>query len=132
MKSKGATIWLTGLSGAGKTTISELLKKTIDQHYGKEVPSFIFDGDIIRTGLNKDLGFSKEDRAENIRRIAEVTKLFNLSGSIAIVCFISPYEKDRDFARQIHKDSGLEFIEVHVSTSLELCETRDVKGLYKS
>lgn len=131
MKSKGATIWLTGLSGAGKTTISELLKKTIDQHYGKEVPSFIFDGDIIRTGLNKDLGFSKEDRAENIRRIAEVTKLFNLSGSIAIVCFISPYEKDRDFARQIHKDSGLEFIEVHVSTSLELCETRDVKGLYK-
>lgn len=128
---KGNTIWLTGLSGAGKTTISDKLKLIIDDIYGKDLPSFIFDGDVIRKGLNKDLGFSKEDRAENIRRIAEISKLFNLSGQIAIVCFISPYSSERDFAKDIHNQAGLNFMEVHISTSLDVCENRDVKGLYK-
>lgn len=127
----GITIWLTGLSGAGKSTISEELKRIIDSIYGTELPSFIFDGDVIRKGLNKDLGFTKEDRAENIRRIAEVSKLFNLSGQISIVCFISPYASERNFARDAHKEANLPFFEVHVSTSLEVCENRDVKGLYK-
>lgn len=91
---------------------------------------FILDGDIIRTGLNKDLGFTAEDRAENIRRIAEVSKLFALSGQICIVAFISPYEKDRQFAREVHQQVGLQFIECHIAASLEVCEQRDVKGLY--
>lgn len=91
---------------------------------------FILDGDIIRTGLNKDLGFSAEDRAENIRRIAEVAKLFALSGQICFVAFISPYEKDRLFAREVHRNAGIDFIECHIAATLEVCETRDVKGLY--
>lgn len=127
----GTTLWLTGLSGAGKSTISEELKRILDKSYGKEIPSFIFDGDVIRKGLNKDLGFSKEDRAENIRRIAEVSKLFSLSGHIAIVCFISPYTKERNFARDIHVEANLPFLEIHIATSLEVCEKRDTKGLYK-
>lgn len=127
----GITLWLTGLSGAGKSTISEALNNIITKVYGKDYPSFIFDGDVIRKGLNKDLGFSKEDRAENIRRIAEVSKLFNLSGHISIVCFISPYASERNFAKEIHQASSLPFLEIHVATSLEVCENRDVKGLYK-
>ena len=83
---------------------------------------FILDGDVIRTGLNKDLGFTAEDRAENIRRISEVAKLFALSGQICIVAFISPYSKDRDFARKIHKDIGVPFYECHIAASLEVCE----------
>jgi adenylyl-sulfate kinase len=92
---------------------------------------FILDGDVIRTGLNKDLGFSAEARAENIRRISEVSKLFNLAGVIVFVAFISPYAKDRDFAKNLHKEAGLKFFECHISASLEVCEARDVKGLYK-
>lgn len=129
--SGGLTLWLTGLSGAGKSTISEALKVALDKIYGKDVPSFIFDGDIIRKGLNKNLGFSKEDRSENIRRIAEVSKLFNIAGQVSIVCFISPYSDDRNLAKQLHVESNLKFLEIHVSTSLEVCENRDVKGLYK-
>ena len=81
--------------------------------------------------MNKDLGFSPEDRAENIRRISEVSKLFNLSGQICFVAFISPYQNDREFARKIHLDAGLPFIECHIAASLQVCEERDVKGLYK-
>jgi len=92
---------------------------------------FILDGDVIRTGLNKDLGFSAEDRAENIRRISEVSKLFNLAGQIVFVAFISPYGKDRDYAKKIHNDHHLPFYECFINSSLEVCEERDVKGLYK-
>ena len=127
---KGATYWFTGLSGAGKSTLSEALKKTLDVEVGDKNKVFILDGDVIRTGLNKGLGFSAEDRAENIRRIAEVSKLFNMAGQIVFIAFISPYAKDRDFAKQLHADAGLAFFECHISASLEVCEGRDVKGLY--
>ena len=128
---QGATYWFTGLSGAGKSTLSSALKTKIDELVGDNKKVFILDGDVIRKGLNKDLGFSAEDRAENIRRIAEVAKLFALAGQICFVAFISPYAKDRDFARTSHAEAGLKFYECHISASLEVCETRDVKGLYK-
>lgn len=127
---KGATYWFTGLSGAGKSTLSEALKKTLDRELGDSKKVFILDGDVIRTGLNKGLGFSAEDRAENIRRISEVSKLFNMAGQIVFVAFISPYSKDRDTAKALHEAAGLTFIECHISASLEVCEGRDVKGLY--
>lgn len=92
----GATYWFTGLSGAGKSTLSEALKKQMDAMLGNNRTVFILDGDIVRQGLNKGLGFSAEDRAENIRRISEVSKLFNMAGIIVFVAFISPYAKDRD------------------------------------
>jgi 3'-phosphoadenosine 5'-phosphosulfate synthase len=128
---KGATYWLSGLSGAGKSTLSEAVKKRLDKELGDDKQVFILDGDIIRTGLNKGLGFSAEDRAENIRRIGEVSKLFNMAGKIVFVAFISPYKEGRDQAKNLHKEAGLEFIETHISASLEVCEGRDVKGLYK-
>lgn len=127
----GATFWFTGLSGAGKSTLSEYVKNYLDGALGDKQKVFILDGDIIRTGLNKGLSFSAEDRAENIRRIAEVSKLFCMAGSIVFVAFISPYSKDRDFAKNLHRDAGLKFYECHISASLEVCEGRDVKGLYK-
>ena len=127
----GATYWFTGLSGAGKSTLSGALKTQIDALVGDNRKVFILDGDVIRQGLNKDLGFSAEDRAENIRRISEVSKLFALAGQICFVAFISPYAKDRDFARSVHAAAGLKFYECHISASLEVCEARDVKGLYK-
>jgi len=99
---KGATYWFTGLSGAGKSTLSEALKKNLDTITGDSSKSFILDGDIIRTGLNKGLGFSEEDRAENIRRINEVSKLFNMAGVIVFVAFISPYAGARDLAKASH------------------------------
>ena len=128
---KGATFWFTGLSGAGKSTLSQAVKSKLDSSLNDKKKCFILDGDVIRTGLNKDLGFSAEDRAENIRRISEVAKLFNMSGQICIVAFISPYSKDRDFAKTIHQNAGLDFVECHIAASLEVCEGRDVKGLYK-
>lgn len=128
---KGATFWFTGFSGAGKSTLSEALKKKLDKMVGDSKKVFILDGDVIRTGLNKDLGFSAEARAENIRRISEVAKLFATSGQICFVAFISPYKKDRNFARQIHQDNGIAFYECFINSSIETCEGRDVKGLYK-
>jgi len=127
----GATYWFTGLSGAGKSTLSEAVKARLDKETGDANKVFILDGDLIRMGLNKGLGFSEEDRKENIRRIAEVSKLFNMSGQIVFVAFISPYAGGRDFAKQSHLESGLKFYECHISASLEVCEARDVKGLYK-
>ena len=96
---KGATLWFTGFSGAGKSTLSGAVKDRLNKILGDSTKVFILDGDVIRTGLNKDLGFSAADRAENIRRISEVAKLFAASGQICFVAFISPYAKDRDFAR---------------------------------
>lgn len=128
---KGATFWFTGFSGAGKSTLSNAVKEKLDLLLQDQNKCFILDGDVIRKGLNKDLGFSAEDRAENIRRISEVSKLFAMSGQIVFVAFISPYSKDRQFAKQIHNENNISFYECFVSASLEVCESRDVKGLYK-
>jgi len=125
---KGCTIWFTGLSGAGKTTLSFALEEYL---VARGISSYGLDGDNIRTGLNKNLGFAPEDREENIRRVAEVGKLFADSGSVALCAFVSPYKKDREMARRLHQEAGLPFLEVFVDTPLEECETRDTKGLYK-
>ena len=125
LKQKGIAIWFTGLSGSGKTTIAIALEKKL---YEKGLLTQILDGDNIRTGINNNLGFSDADRIENIRRIAEITKLFVNSGIIAICCFVSPTEEIRTIAKNIiGKD---DFVEVFVNTPLEICEKRDVKGLY--
>ncbi len=125
---KGATLWFTGLSASGKSTIAVALEQVLVQ-MGQ--PAYRLDGDNIRMGLNKNLGFSAEDRAENIRRIGEVAKLFADSGCLALTSFISPYIKDRDAARATHAESGLKFIEIFADTPIEVCEERDPKGLYK-
>ncbi len=126
LRQRGVTLWLTGLSGSGKSTVAKELERTlIDRGHA----CYLLDGDNIRHGLNKDLGFSADDRKENIRRIAEVAHLFNEAGLLAISAFISPYRADRDGAREIIGSDR--FIEVHVSTPLEVCEARDPKNLYK-
>uniref|UniRef100_A0A8B9K9K9 Bifunctional 3'-phosphoadenosine 5'-phosphosulfate synthase 2-like n=1 Tax=Astyanax mexicanus TaxID=7994 RepID=A0A8B9K9K9_ASTMX len=125
---RGCTVWLTGLSGAGKTTLGFALEEHLVSH---GIPCYSLDGDNIRHGLNKNLGFSSTDREENIRRIAEVAKLFADAGLVCITSFISPFTKDRDEARAVHESSGLPFFEVFVNAPLEVCEQRDVKGLYK-
>ena len=122
----GCVVWLTGLSGSGKSTIAHLLEeKLIRCGY----LSFVLDGDNVRHGLNNDLGFSPEDRKENIRRIGEVASLFKNAGVIAITAFISPYITDRQIARNSAEDCG--FIEVFLDTPVQVCEKRDPKGLYK-
>jgi len=126
LKQKGVVIWFTGLSGSGKSTIANQVANVLHQ-LGKL--TYVLDGDNIRHGLNKNLGFSPEDREENIRRIGEVAKLFADAGIIATTAFISPYRKDRDKAREILEDGR--FIEVFVDCPLEVCESRDPKGLYK-
>ncbi len=124
----GFTVWFTGLPASGKSTAAFMLEhKLVSMHK----LSYALDGDNIRHGLNKDLGFSAEDREENIRRIAEVAKLFADAGVITITSFISPYRRDRNFARKIHEEAGLDFIEVFVSTSVEVCAKRDPKKLYE-
>lgn len=125
---RGCTIWFTGLSGAGKTTVSFGVEEYLCLH---GIPAYALDGDNIRHGLNKNLGFSSQDREENIRRVAEVAKLFADSGVVCLTSFISPYAKDRTMAREIHEQAGLLFIECFVDTPLEVCEKRDVKGLYR-
>jgi adenylylsulfate kinase len=123
---RGATLWLTGLSGSGKSTVAVAAEKALLQ---RGHLAYVLDGDNVRHGLNKNLGFSPEDRTENIRRIAEVAKLFTDAGVIALTSFISPYRADRDAARAIFAPG--DFVEIHVSTALETCESRDPKGLYK-
>ncbi|MFQ5900057.1 MAG: adenylyl-sulfate kinase [Thermodesulfobacteriota bacterium] len=123
---KGCVIWLTGLSGSGKSTLAHEFEARL---FEMNKRTYVLDGDNIRHGLNKDLGFSPEDRKENIRRIGEVAKLFAEAGIIALTAFISPYRKDRDEVRKLMVDG--EFIEVYVKCSLEECENRDPKGMYK-
>ncbi len=118
-------LWFTGLSGSGKSTIAREIEKKM---YKEGILCYVLDGDNIRHGLNSDLGFSQTDREENIRRIGEVTRLFHDAGIFVIVCFISPYKEDRD---QVRKLVGEDFIEIFVNCSLEECEKRDTKGLYK-
>jgi len=126
LNQKGVTVWMTGLSASGKSTIACILEQML-LHQKKH--AYRLDGDNIRHGLNKNLGFSADDRAENIRRIGEVAKLFTDAGVIAITSFISPYKKDRDAVRAGMKPG--EFIEVYINVSLAAAETRDPKGLYK-
>jgi len=123
---RGCTVWLTGLSGSGKSTIAVELEKRLLE---RGVRTYILDGDNIRHGLNKNLGFSPEDRTENIRRIGEVAKLFSDAGLVALTAFISPYRADRDQVRAIMQAG--DFVEVFVDCPVEVCEQRDVKGLYK-
>ena len=126
LKQKGVVIWFTGLSASGKSTIALAVEEKL---YDRGILTYVLDGDNIRHGLNKNLGFSPEDREENIRRIGEVGKLFANAGVIAMTAFISPYQADRDKARSLHETG--KFIEVFVDAPLNVLEDRDPKGLYK-
>lgn len=123
---QAATFWFTGLSGAGKSTIAFLLEREL---VDRGRACYVLDGDNVRHGLNRDLGFTATDRSENIRRIAEVAKLMNEAGLIVMAAFISPYRSDREMAKEII--GADRFIEVHLATPIEVCEQRDVKGMYK-
>lgn len=124
----GATIWLTGLSGSGKSTIACALERRLIE-LGRR--AYRLDGDELRLGLNSNLGFSKEDREENVRRTAELARILADSGTLVIAGLISPYAADRSLCRSIHVATGLDFMEVFVDTPLEVCEQRDPKGLYR-
>jgi bifunctional enzyme CysN/CysC len=123
----GATVWMTGLSGSGKSTIATAIEHTL---VSAGRPAFMLDGDNLRHGLNSNLGFSEEDRNENVRRVGEVAKILAESGTVAIASLVSPYRGERDRVRAIHEEAGIPFFEVFVDTSLEECERRDPKGLY--
>lgn len=125
---RGATLWFTGLSGSGKSTVAVALEGAL---FEMGVHTYRLDGDNVRLGINKNLGFSAEDRTENIRRIGEVAKLFVDSGQIALSSFVSPYRADRDQVRELHEAAGMDFIEVFVDCPLATAEERDPKGLYK-
>jgi 3'-phosphoadenosine 5'-phosphosulfate synthase len=129
LNQKGITIWMTGLSGSGKSTIASLLEQQLVLEHGKNV--YRLDGDNIRTGLNRDLGFSKADRGESVRRVGELSCLFNDAGLITIVSLVSPYKADRDLARKRHEDMGLKFMELFMDVPLKVVQDRDPKGLYK-
>jgi adenylylsulfate kinase len=119
-------LWFTGLSGSGKSTIANVVEQKLFQ---KGIKTYTLDGDNIRKGINSDLGFSPEDRTENIRRIAEVANLMVDAGLVTLAAFVSPYKKDRENIKSIVKDDN--FVEIFINTSVEECERRDVKGLYK-
>lgn len=125
LRQRGLTVWFTGLSGSGKSTIAVALERRLSQ---QGIFSRILDGDNIRTGINRGLGFSEEDRRENIRRIAEVSKLFTETGIVTLSAFVSPTNELREMAREIIGKE--DFVEIFVATPLEECERRDVKGLY--
>lgn len=125
---KGVTLWFTGLSGSGKSTVAVALERVLNQ---QNKLAYRLDGDNIRHGINGNLGFSPEDRTENIRRIGEISKLFVDTGVIVLSSFISPYRQDRDLVRKLHDDAGMDFLEVFVDCPLEVVEARDPKGLYK-
>jgi bifunctional enzyme CysN/CysC len=124
---RGATVWLTGLSGSGKSTVGVALERLLVEA-GR--PAYRLDGDNLRHGLNADLGFSEDDRAENVRRAGEVACLMADAGVVAIVPLISPYRAGRDAVREVHRAAGVPFVEVFVDTPIEVCEQRDPKGLY--
>jgi adenylyl-sulfate kinase len=123
----GATVWFTGLSGSGKSTIASLVGAELTR---RGVLTYVLDGDNLRHGLNGDLGFSADDRTENVRRVAEVARLFADAGVVALVPLISPYRAGREHARALHEAAGLAFLEVFVDAPLDVCEARDPKGLY--
>ena len=123
---KSAVLWYTGLSGAGKSTLANKVEEKL---FERGIHTYVLDGDNVRMGLNKGLGFTAEDRKENIRRIGEVAKLFVDAGVIVSTAFVSPYTADRDLVRALVPEG--EFVEIYVAASLEVCETRDTKGLYK-
>ena len=123
----GCTVWFTGLSGSGKSTVADAVGETL-QASGR--PWYVLDGDNVRHGLNADLGFSAEDRSENVRRVGEVARLMADAGLVALVPLISPYRADRDRVRTLHEVAGLPFCEVHLDVPIEVCEVRDPKGLY--
>jgi bifunctional enzyme CysN/CysC len=125
---RGAVVWLTGLSGAGKSTIARALEQELFQ---LSMHTYVLDGDNLRHGLNANLGFAPEDRAENIRRVSEVAKLMADAGTVVITSFISPYRNDRARARAIALQAGAEFVEIFVDAPLAVCEERDPKGLYQ-
>jgi bifunctional enzyme CysN/CysC len=124
---QGMTVWLTGLSGSGKSSVAAELERRL---VASGRPAYLLDGDNLRHGLNADLGFSVDDRAENVRRVGEVAKLLADAGVVAIVSLVSPYAADRQRVRGTHSESGLPFIEIFVDTPLEVCEARDPKGMY--
>ncbi|MGO9091376.1 MAG: adenylyl-sulfate kinase [bacterium] len=127
LNQRGGTLWLTGLPSSGKSTTAYALEYELNK---RGFFAYVLDGDNVRHGLSKDLGFSAGERQENIRRVAEVAKLFVDAGIIIITSFISPYRKERDFARKIHHDSDLNFVEIFMDTPIEICEKRDPKCLY--
>jgi adenylylsulfate kinase len=128
LNQRGCTIWLTGLPSSGKTTTAFALEKELIK---RGFLAYVLDGDNVRHGLNRDLGFSRGERQENIRRVAEVARLFADAGFVVITSFISPYRSEREFARTLHEEVGLDFVEVFIDAPLEVCEARDPKGLYK-
>ena len=125
--SRGATVWFTGLSGSGKSTVASACEARL---VADGRPAYLLDGDNIRHGLNGDLGFSAQDRAENVRRVGHVAALMADAGIVALVPLVSPYRADRDRVRELHAAADLSFVEVFVDTPIELCEERDPKGLY--
>ena len=127
MGGNGATLWLTGLSGSGKSTVATAVEQRL---VGTGRAAYRLDGDNLRSGINADLGFSKEERLENCRRVAEVARLFADAGMVAVVAIISPYAESRELARRIHAEAGLPFVEVFMATPAEECAVRDPKGLY--
>lgn len=124
----GATIWFTGLSGSGKSTVAVEVEKLLVE---QKQPTYMLDGDNLRIGINADLGFSSEDRNENVRRVSEIARLFADAGVVALVPLVSPYRAGRERAREIHKAADVPFFEVYMDTPLEVAESRDPKGLYK-
>jgi bifunctional enzyme CysN/CysC len=125
---RGATVWFTGLSGSGKSTVATAVEQLL---VARRQPTYLLDGDNLRHGLNADLGFDEASRTENVRRVGEVARLFADAGVVALVPLVSPYRAGRDRARAIHAAAGLPFAEVFVDTPIEECERRDPKGLYK-
>jgi adenylyl-sulfate kinase len=128
LNQRGLTLWFTGLPASGKSTLASSLYIILIDCY---IPAYFLDGDNLRLGLNRDLGFDRESRAENLRRAGELCIILNDAGLITLASFVSPYEKDRAMIKKRHETEGLKYIEVYVSTPLAICEARDKKGLYK-